>query len=228
MKPSLWITIAFMTLTTATSALAGPRLAVEGRNYNFGTILQGEKVEHVFSLKNSGDAPLEIKQVRPSCGCTVVNLSTQTIPPGGKGEIKTTFNSTGFQGKVKKEIAVESNDTAASVYTLTLVGTIREEIEVTPKILEFGKVRVNTPKTLEFTIDNKSNIPMTIQAIKPSLPQAEVKGGRNTIFPGESATFTVTVTPRENDRVISGYVSLTTSFPTKRSFSVPFFGTPYK
>jgi uncharacterized protein DUF1573 len=227
MKSLLWNTL-FMVLVMARSALAGPHLTVEERNYDFGIILQGERVEHVFSLKNSGDAPLKIKQVRPSCGCTAVNLSTQTIPPGGSGEIKTTFNSAGFQGKVRKEISVESNDAVAPVYSLTLVGTIREEIEVSPKILEFGKVRVNTPKTLEFTIDNRSKVPMIIQSLKPSMPQAEVKGGKNAIFPGESATFSVTVTPRETDRVISGYIGLTTNFPTKRSFSVPFFGSPYK
>lgn len=210
------------------SASAAPKLAIDAPIFDFGTITQGKKVEHVFTLKNTGDAPLRIKQVRPSCGCTAVNISSATIQPGGKGEIRSSFNSAKFSGKVKKEIAVETNDPATPSYNLTLSGIIQEEIEIIPKTLDFGRMKTTTPKTMQFTMHNNVTRPITIMAVNSSLPQATVKTGKNIINPGETVPFFVTVTPRETDRVISGYVNLNTDHPSRQNISVPFYGSPQK
>ena len=41
--------------------------------YNFGTINQGDKVEHEFSYKNIGKSDLIIQKTKESCGCTEIN-----------------------------------------------------------------------------------------------------------------------------------------------------------
>jgi len=38
--------------------------------YNFGTLIQGEKVSHSFVFTNTGGSNLVIKEVKASCGCT--------------------------------------------------------------------------------------------------------------------------------------------------------------
>lgn len=225
-----FLTTAFVALSLfgARAALAAPVIIVEQPHYSFGTILQGKKVEHTFVLKNGGDAPLLIKQVRPSCGCTAANVSSTTIQPGKKGEIRTSFNSTNFYGSLTKSIVVETNDPKTPAYNLSLNGTIIEEIEVNPKQLNFGRMKVNTAKTMEFALENKGTRPLKITAVRSSLPQATVKTGKNPINPGQRELVAVTVTPLETDRVISGYVSLTTDYPTKQTISVPFYGSPAK
>src|SRR5919198_1171592 len=110
MKLFLCTALLVLPFSQVTIAHAAPQLVVEQPVYSFGTILQGKKVEHTFILKNAGDAPLQIKQVKPSCGCTAANVSSPTIQPGKKGEIKASFNSANFYGSVSKGIAVESND----------------------------------------------------------------------------------------------------------------------
>ncbi|MBD3391669.1 MAG: DUF1573 domain-containing protein [Chitinivibrionales bacterium] len=52
---------------TAWSAAAGPKIEVDKADYDDGVIREGAKdtVSHVFTLKNTGDEVLRIKQVKP-------------------------------------------------------------------------------------------------------------------------------------------------------------------
>ena len=43
----------------------GPKMVLKERVFNFGEVLESEKMSHVFKVFNKGDQPLEIKAVRP-------------------------------------------------------------------------------------------------------------------------------------------------------------------
>ncbi|MDP4151692.1 MAG: DUF1573 domain-containing protein [Bacteroidota bacterium] len=76
---------------------------------DFGSIQEGQKLEVTFRFKNSGDKPLVISQVRPSCGCTVAEQPKDPVPPGGEGLIKAIFNSEGHVGPNHKTLYVSAN-----------------------------------------------------------------------------------------------------------------------
>ena len=48
-------------------AQQGPKITFEEKEFNFGKIKQGDKVEHTFKFKNEGDAPLIINNAKGSC-----------------------------------------------------------------------------------------------------------------------------------------------------------------
>jgi len=48
------------------SATGTPTISFESKEFDFGKIDQGEKVEHIFSFKNTGNAELNIDKVRSS------------------------------------------------------------------------------------------------------------------------------------------------------------------
>lgn len=50
----------------AAAALAQPRPDVAARRFDFGYINKGEKVTHLFAVKNTGAADLVIKAVAPT------------------------------------------------------------------------------------------------------------------------------------------------------------------
>lgn len=103
------------------TATAAPHIAIDQPTFDFGSIYQGKKVEHVFTIRNKGDAPLTIKSVRPSCGCTAASITTSVIPPGKTGEIKALFNSTNFAGTIHKTVAVDTDDPKLPASMLTLI-----------------------------------------------------------------------------------------------------------
>jgi len=84
-------------------------MTFEDNTYDFGEIIQGEKVAHSFNFTNEGNAPLIISSVRASCGCTVPTWSKEPIEPGDSDEIKVVFDSDGKSGAQAKDITIVSN-----------------------------------------------------------------------------------------------------------------------
>ena len=76
---------------------------------DYGKINEGQKLALSFRFRNSGNKPLIIEDVRPTCGCTVANFPKEPIAPGGEGEITGEFDSNGRQGLQRKHITVRSN-----------------------------------------------------------------------------------------------------------------------
>lgn len=90
-------------------------VAFSETDHNFGDIKQGEKVEHVFEVTNTGANPLVISSVKPGCGCTVPDYTKEPILPGKKGKITLHFDSTNFEGAVNKAADVFLNVEKAPV-----------------------------------------------------------------------------------------------------------------
>lgn len=89
--------------------LGSPIIEFSTKEYDFGTVVEGEKVEGTFIVTNKGKTDLLITQVKPSCGCTTPDWTKEAIAPGKSGEIKFLFNSKGRVGKQNKSITVKSN-----------------------------------------------------------------------------------------------------------------------
>ncbi len=86
----------------------------EELEYDFGTIKEGDKVEHIFKFKNNSSNPLIIENARGSCGCTVPEWSRSPIAPGETSEIKVVFNSKGKKGANTKTITITANTIPAN------------------------------------------------------------------------------------------------------------------
>jgi hypothetical protein len=76
---------------------------------NFGSIPEGRKLEVAYRFLNSGNKPLIIARVQPSCGCTVAEQPSEPIMPGKEGVIKASFNSEGRIGINHKKLYVIAN-----------------------------------------------------------------------------------------------------------------------
>ena len=77
--------------------------------WDFGTIPPGKPVKHVFTFTNTGNQPLIITNVKPSCSCTVPNWPKKPILPGQTGEIEVQYNTASHEGAFKKYVTVISN-----------------------------------------------------------------------------------------------------------------------
>ncbi len=77
--------------------------------YDFGKVLDGEKVEYNYRFKNIGTKPLVIINASATCGCTVPQKPEKPILPGEIGFIKVVFDSKGRAGSTHKSITVTSN-----------------------------------------------------------------------------------------------------------------------
>ncbi len=77
--------------------------------YDFGQIAKNSSVTHTFIVRNVGENPLLIDNVKASCGCTVPKWPDTPIAPGEEGAIEVTFNSAGKRGVQNKSITITAN-----------------------------------------------------------------------------------------------------------------------
>ncbi|OYQ38152.1 hypothetical protein CHU92_06395 [Flavobacterium cyanobacteriorum] len=103
-----------------------PVIKFESTDHDFGTIKEGDKVEHVYKFTNTGDADLVVTSAKASCGCTVPSYTQTPVKPGGTGEIKAVFDSSGKPGMQQKTITVTMNTEKGNE-------TLNFKANVTPK-----------------------------------------------------------------------------------------------
>lgn len=95
----------------AEEKVAGPEIVFAEASHDFGDIKQGDKVEHVFTFKNTGTEPLILSNVLTTCGCTAPDWPRDPIAPGKEATISVRFNSAGKMGRQNKVITIISNAT---------------------------------------------------------------------------------------------------------------------
>ncbi|MEM7395294.1 MAG: DUF1573 domain-containing protein, partial [Verrucomicrobiota bacterium] len=119
---------------------AKPKIVCEEPVFEFGKRPNTEEVLHSFTIRNDGDAPLELKGVKTSCGCTAAKLKEKIIPPGKSTEISVTVSLKGRRGGQSKSATVKSNDPVKPNLTLTMKGQAIPLVELRPSIVNFNRV----------------------------------------------------------------------------------------
>jgi hypothetical protein len=91
---------------------------LDSANRDFGKIAEGKKLEVAYRFKNTGNLPLVIQRVQPSCGCTIAEQPNEPILPGNEGVIKASFNSEKHVGVNQKSLYVFANTKGTQRYEL--------------------------------------------------------------------------------------------------------------
>ncbi len=113
-----------MLLSFTVFAQDGPAIKFEVTTHNFGEIKEDAgKVSYTYKFTNTGDKPLKIDKVVPSCGCTTPDWSKEEIKPGRQGFISATFDPANRPGLFNKYITVYAN-TTPNIIMLTFKGEV--------------------------------------------------------------------------------------------------------
>jgi Protein of unknown function (DUF1573) len=135
MRPSLRMLTFFLaaglTMAGISAAAAAPRLEISQPTYDLGEIFEDQPLEHIFTLKNTGDAPLRLQDIKLDCACSAVDYD-RLIPPGGSGKIVFTIKPYAALHKFCKKGMIFSNDPANPVMTIQMCGNAKPFIEIQP------------------------------------------------------------------------------------------------
>jgi len=130
------------------AASAPAALVFEKTELDLHPELGASKVDAVFKYENKGDAPIHIKAVRPSCGCTTAALAKNEVAPGEKGEITATFNIGDRTGVQVKTVTVETDDPKGPQTVLTFKATIAQLLDLQPTFVFWQANEPAQPKTI--------------------------------------------------------------------------------
>jgi hypothetical protein len=203
--------------------MAGATSKFEKTTHEFGDVEKGAKVSYTFKFTNTGDAELNISDVKPSCGCTTAEMAKTVFAPGESGEIPVTFDTTRFNGPMTKTVNVSSNDEANGKITLKMVGNISQEINVNPgyvtlvnisrteKIEREVKVSTSRLEKLEVT-----DVTCTLDFVKVEIVREDAQ---NIVL---KASFNAADVPLERASN-SGFINFKTNGKTQPEMKVNFF-----
>ena len=98
------------TTEAATPTADGPVVTFDKLSHDFGTINEGDVVETVFKLTNTGTSDLIILNARGSCGCTVPEYpKDQPIAPGDSAEVTVKFDSNNKPNANNRSVTFTTN-----------------------------------------------------------------------------------------------------------------------
>lgn len=127
----------FLALFSVCAYADSPRALLSGLSngvIDLGKVSEGQVKKGTFLISNTGDAPLIIKSLQPSCSCVDI-LEPQgklTILPQKEAVVVFSFNSTGYSGPTKEYIHLETNDPSLK----TLQVEIRSEVVRSAAVLK--------------------------------------------------------------------------------------------
>lgn len=199
----------------------GPRIACDEPVFNFGMADNRTTVEHTFILKNTGDTTLEISNIRAACGCTVANVSTKTIPPGGTSELTSRLNLQGRNGHQSKTITITSNDPDAPNYVVTIAGTATHAMQVSPERLMFGQMQPGQQITLPVEIQSAPGTALEIQGIETGGEHLHVE--QDVIEPGRHVRLNVRLQAGIKPGADNSVIRVRTSSPERPLIEIPVF-----
>ena len=86
-----------------------PKITYDSLVYHLPDVIEGDILHHDIHFTNTGDAPLSISYVKPSCGCTQPSFPFLDIEPGETGIIGVDYHSVGKSGPQMAELTVTTN-----------------------------------------------------------------------------------------------------------------------
>jgi hypothetical protein len=134
--------------------------------FDFGQADNQRDIEHVFVLKNEGDAPLQIDRVRTGCGCASADVSPKVIPPGKTAALTMRLSLRGRSGAQRIIAYAHSNDPVQPFLQVACVGTATAEVDVQPRTLTFTVMPGEPPAELTATLTNRSDAALRIIGVE--------------------------------------------------------------
>jgi len=100
-------------------------LSFENVKHDFGIVSEGDTVEHIFKLQNTGQKPLIIDSIKSSCSCVIPKWSNGFIAPNENEYMKVAFIGIGKPGKQSKTLSVFAN-TKPNIVRLTITANVKK------------------------------------------------------------------------------------------------------
>lgn len=190
-----------------------PKCEFDTPTYDFGKAKTGKDVEHDYWFHNTGNGPLEILQVKPSCGCTTTSQYDKVVQPGQSGKIPIKVATGHATGPITKSITVTTNVPGpGGTIALQVKGELWQAIQATPNSALFGNVSAaqtkEGPMVRKLTIANNSESPVKLGELKSNNPA--FKGEIKELEAGKKWEMSVTLAPAQPTGVQSGMIELDT------------------
>jgi hypothetical protein len=116
----------------------GPKAVADATEATLGKIERSEQFAHVFTVRNEGEAPLQLSRGGSSCKCTVASVPEDPVPPGGEAKIRVGANASVKdeplkKGRISEQAWIRTNDPEHQKITFSLAATCIRRLAAAPE-----------------------------------------------------------------------------------------------
>ena len=164
----------------STAAGSAPVLEIPENVHDLGKAYKGEVLEHTFQVRNAGRSALEIRDVKPGCGCTTARGPfPRSVDPGVAGSVTLVIDTSELKsGPTSKSAELLTNGIAEDS-KLTVKVDVVELLTSTPPSPRVEVIRKGPDASAgtRFTLDATPGKKVRIASLKPKngLLAAELK-----------------------------------------------------
>jgi hypothetical protein len=110
-------------------------------SHDFGTVARGAQLAHSFTVTNIYNVPLEITDIRVTCGCVKATPTTRVLKPQEKTKLNIVMDSSRFSGPKSVTVYVTVGPEYISTASISLTANARPDVVLNPGQINFGVVR---------------------------------------------------------------------------------------
>lgn len=163
------------------SKIAEKTAPLEGSSIHFykteffaGTVIEGEKLSHIFEFTNIGSDALEVS-TRSTCSCTTAILSDRKILSGGHGQIKIEYDTNGKKGHTQQGAYLYTNDPRKKIVKLTIAATVKSSVRIVPEEIWLDEIVMGEEITREIIVIDSGDSTLKVENVEtPSGIKAEI------------------------------------------------------
>jgi len=107
--------------------LAGdPVIVFSPQSWQFGSIFQGDRIQALVTVKNTGDQAVEVTLL-PTCTCIAVSPAKGTLAAGGEKSFLLSYDSVDDQGITRKDFVIRTRPPGLAPPWYSITGVVRAE-----------------------------------------------------------------------------------------------------
>ncbi|MES2789326.1 MAG: DUF1573 domain-containing protein [Planctomycetota bacterium] len=167
------------TAATPAAKPAGPKakaVVVGGDTFNFGSTEVGQQFEHIFVIKNEGDADLTLEKGTPSCStCTSFDVDKLLIKPQESAKATVKWRIAAENPEFRQYAPVRTNDPDQPEVKMYVTGKVVKRIVLSP-ITQWSLGDVAEGETKEFsgTITSATVEKFEVESLTNANPKLKV------------------------------------------------------
>lgn len=200
---------------------AEPKAVLPQAQFDFGEVRLGDPVHHRFVIQNGGRLPLTVETARSECACTTTVQPGGTIAAGDAGWVDMSFDTTGAAGDRLRTVTLETNDPTQPEIVVSLRGTVRPDVSLSPDHVFFGRVPRGVSRTRIVEVDTEPEV--SILRVRKDSTRFELRV-ENREPPETGLRIHVTLRPQRRSGPFDDVLEVTTSSERQATIAVPVLG----
>lgn len=122
-------------------------------SHDFGSVPRGALLSHKFKMTNIWAVPIELIDIRSSCGCVKPTPSKKKLMPRETAELVVTMDAGRFTGPKSVKIYVIIGPEYTSTATLSVSANARADVVFNPGQVSFGVVNAGQSATQSIDVE---------------------------------------------------------------------------